>query len=279
MELWKFMMDNLAFAFYGNTSNEYSEEEYNLAKRSLKPYLSIIQDLDEKLLIQSFACVIRHIKYVKNYYDKTWTNKTMKEKGASWNQYHKMIFEFNRAMHSMTYGFEGELENCGKTFPIKKIIFRGAKKKQSIELEGHILEILRGIFFSFNSVYSKKNEQMMKDFSFDFYEAYQEFMMQWQILNAEQGTIAKGVIQAREESSIETAFNRYRNRTAFFIHSFIKKYEKSIAKIPEWHKKFIGELFISCSIAHNEDENTLGYVGTSYNAVRRWIEEGEKTVK
>jgi hypothetical protein len=290
MKLWNFIKDNLAFAFYGNTGAEYSNEEYGRAKESLKPYLSKIQGLNEDLLNQSFACVIRHIKYVKNDYDKTWTAESMKAKGKKWSQYHTMIFEFNRVLQSFRYRFDGELESWGKTFPIQKVIFKGAKKKQSIELEGDILEILGGIFDSFNSLYSKTGEEMMRNFSRDFYEAYIEFQGQWNILNAEEGTLARQLIKNREESSPETAFNGYRNKTAFYIHSFIKRHDKSTKKIPEWHKKFIGDLFISCGIAHDEKAKRAGrdkeariergFIDTSnYNTVRRWIEEGERSLK
>lgn len=279
MKLWEFMRDNLPFAFYGNVNNEYSEEEYKSARNNLKPVLGYFQGIDEDLLSQSFACVIRHIKFVKNEYDQNYSKEFMQEKGRSWNQYHKMIFEFNRAMQSFTYSFEGETERWGKTFPIKEVIFKGQQDRQVIKLEGQVLEILQGLFKSFNSIYGKSDEKLMKDFSFDFYKAYHEFMMQWQIVNAPKGTIARRLVKAREVNDNETAFNKYRNQTAYYIHSFLKKNNSSKASIPEWHKKFIGELFITCDIAHDEDEATPGFVGASYNAVRRWIEEGEKSLK
>lgn len=278
MELWEFMRDNLPFAFYGNTRNEYSDEEFQIAHSCLDPHSSKLNDIDIGLLTKGFACLIRSIKYVKNEYDTYYSIQIMKGKGEEWRQYHAMIFEFNRVLKCFSYGFEGEIARFGKTFQIKEVIFKGKKTDQKIILKGKILELLEAMFRSFNSVYSESDKQRMREFSSELYDAYQEFNKEWIILNAESGTFAKKLIQNREEKNKETAFNRYRNEIAFKVHTLFKKHDNSSVKIPEWHKQFIGELFISCGIAHNENENTPGFIGTSYNAVRRWIEEGEKAV-
>lgn len=267
--LWEFIMNEFPFAFYGNSKNEYSNEEYNLAQNHLKPYLKYLNSVNKKLLFQTFACLIRSIKNIKSEFERNWTDKSFKEKGLSWNQYYKMIFEFNRVLQSFYYEtYEGELEYYGKLFPIKKVIFKGAKKKQEIVLEGHILEILRGIFNSFNSVYGKTNTELMKDFSFSFYAAYQEFMMQWQILTAEEGTIAKQLIKNRQESSKVTAFNKYKYQSAYYIHLFLEKNStKEKAKYPAWHCRFIGEFFELLGFS-----SYLGY--TDNKKIQNWIGRG-----
>ena len=106
----------------------------------------------------------------------------MKEKGKEWNEYHKMVFEFNRAMQSFTYKHEGTNSSWGKTFPIKKVIFKGPHKKQEITLSGNVLRYLEAMFVSFNDTYSESQKQKMKEFSMELYSAHEEFMMQWIIL-------------------------------------------------------------------------------------------------
>jgi hypothetical protein len=262
------MMDEIPFAFYGNANNEYSQEEFQLAQSHLQPYLKNFNAFDERFLFQGFACLIRSIKYVKNYYENNWTDSSFQDKGTSWNQYHKMILNLNRVVQSFTYNYDGKLGSWGETFPIKKVIFKGAKKGQEISLEGNVLNILSGIFKSFNSVHGKTNEQAMKSFSFDFYEAYQEFMKEWLTINAEEGTIAKGIIKAREESSKKIAFNKYKYHLAYNIHFFLSKHSpKEKAKYPSWHCRFIGQFFELLGFF-----TYLGY--TDNKKVQNWIERG-----
>ena len=268
MELWSFMRDNLPFALYGNVNNEYSKEEYHLAEEIIMTYLKKFKRVNEKLLIESIACLLKHIKYVRDSYDTIMTTEYMKEKGKFWNEYHKMIFEFNRVIESFNLNPESNYSSLGKIFPVEKIIFKGNRKGQEITLSGHVLTYLKAMFNSFNSVYTEGQKEKMKEFSFQLHSAHEEFISEWLILNAEEGTLAKDLINNREESNKETAFNRYKHKTAFYIHQFLKKNSSNTKAVcPAWHCKLIGTIY-----SHLDMVEYLDY--TDNKKIQNWIERG-----
>lgn len=263
LSLDEFIALNFRYANHWNPNSEYSDKELEGAKRILEADLKHFKEEDRDFVIQSFACLIRSIKANKKQLEK-WDEKQFQKKGESWQQYHKMIPEFNRVMQSFCFGINGE-----KIFPITEVIFKGDLTEEKIVLSGPILDIIRAMFMAFDKVYSKEDKEKMKQFSRDLYEEYEEFMLQWQVLNADGGTIASQLVKNREETRKESALNRYKYTIANNVHIALKRLVKSnsSASYPSLHKRIIGKLL-------NEVElfEYLGY--TTDKDIENFIKRG-----
>jgi len=257
-ELWHFVVNKLPYATHMNPNCEYSEEEYEMAKEIIEPDFSQFKEQEHVLIIQTFACLIRSIKKSKLELDK-WKERDFKEKGESWKQYHKMIPEFNRAMQSMVFeNYKGRLKNGAMLFPVKRIIFEGDNPKddEKVILEGPILNIIWAMFKGFDDVTSKEDQNRMKDFSYDLYDAYSKFMMEWAVANSEDATIGKSVKKNREETGKEGALKTIKYDISYTVHFALNGLtkEKSSAKYPSLNKRIIGKLLNKVDLFNFEGE-------------------------
>lgn len=242
LSLYEFIVLNFPYAIHLNPNSEFSADELKMATRILEADKKSFNEDDLGLILMAFACLIRSIKASKKQLEK-WDEKQFQKKGDSWKQYHKMIPEFNRVMQSFCYGINSQLAHGEKIFPITEVIFKGDLKER-IVLSGHILDIIRAMFVAFDKVYSKEDKEKMKQYSRDLYEEYEEFMLQWQVLNADGGTIASQLVKNRELSRKQTAINKYKYSIAYNVHIALKGLTKGKAStaIPALHKKIIGRL-------------------------------------
>lgn len=243
LTLYEFIALNFRYANHLNPSSEYSDKELEGATRILEADLNHFKEEDRDFVIQSFACLIRSIRANKSYLE-GWNEEQFLKKGESWQQYHKMIPEFNRVMQSFYYDINSQLEHGEKIFPITEVIFKGDLTDEKIVLSGPILAIIQAMFDSFNMTMWDGQKEAMKKYSIELYEKYEEFMLQWEILNAEGGTIASQLIKNREEDRREAALNRYKYTIAYNVHLALKILAKSdsSASYPSLHKRIIGKL-------------------------------------
>lgn len=243
LSLDEFIALNFRYANHWNPNSEYSDKELEGATRILEADLKHFKEEDRDFVIQSFACLIRSIKANKKQLEK-WDEKQFQKKGESWQHYDKMIPEFNRVMQSFYCGINGELDHGEKIFPITEIIFKGDLTDEKIVLSGPILAIIKAMFDSFNMTMWDGQKEAMKKYSKKLYEEYEEFMLQWQILTAEGGTIASQLVKNREEDRKESALNRYKYTIANNVHLALKRLVKSnsSASYPSLHKRIIGKL-------------------------------------
>ncbi len=243
--LWDFITKRLPYATMYNPECDYSPEEYKAAKAILEPDLSKFKENEHKKVIEAIACLLVSIKRGLSEFEKM-NDEEFKQRGENWRQYHKMIPEFNRVMQSLVYDpYKGEL--AGKMlFPIRRIIFEGEypKDNEKAILEGPILEIIRAMFKAFDDVVSKQDQERLRNFSYDLYEAYTEFMMQWAVVSSEEGTLGSSVKEVREETIIDTALNKYKYTLAYNIHASLFKLSihETSAKIPSLHKRIVGKI-------------------------------------
>ena len=262
----EFIALNFRYANHWNPYSEYSDIELKAAKRVLEADLKHFKEEDRDFVIQSFACLIRSIRTNKTYLD-GWDESQLQMKGESWRQYHRMIPEFNRVMQSFHYGTKAQLDHGENIFPITEVIFKGGKDK--IVLSGPILDIIKAMFNSFNGFMWDSRKESMKQYSRELYEAYEEFIMQWNIVNAEGGTIASQLVKNREESKKESALNRYKYTIAHNVHLALKGLvkSKSSANYPSLHKRIIGKLL--------EEVKLFEYLGyTTDKDIENFIKRG-----
>lgn len=265
------------YACHCNGDYKFSLSELELAKNTIKPYLSKFIKVDEEVLYKSFAILIRSMK--NNIEElNNWDKDSFKEKGKNWKEYHEMIKNFYMVMQSFFIDMEFELEEGGKTFPIKKVTFEGGNKIKvkgkyvppKIEIEGEALSFIKDMFYSWSTTYSKEDQQRMKDFSFQLYQSYSKFKYQWEKINSGKGSIGERLVKNLNNPDKETALNRYKFQTAYYIHQYLKNNsKKETAKIPSWHCELIGKLFTELKLAE-----WLDY--TDNKSIANWINLGRK---
>lgn len=269
LNIHEFIALHFRYACHWNPSCEYSAFELEGARRIIEADMKHFNPSDKDFLIQSFACLLRSIIATKASFEE-WDEGGFQRKGESWKLYHEMIPEFNRAMQCFYYGSKSQLEHGEKTFPITEVVFKGDLKDERIVLSGPVLGILKAMFDSFNRTMWDSQQVAMREYSFELYEKFQEFMMQWQILNADKGTLAKQLIKNREEESKETALNRYKYNIAYNVHLALKglALRKTSASYPSLHKRIIGKLLQEVGLF-----NYLGY--TTDKDIENFIKRGE----
>jgi hypothetical protein len=260
-----FIRSQFQFAIHLNPEFKFSEEDLLAAKSILGEDIEFLRPDSRELLAQSFACLIASVKAYKSLlWD--WDERSFLGKGQSWRDYHSMIADICRVLHSFSYGEGQELEFGGQTFEITEVIFKGERKNDSIKISGPILSLIRAMFDSFNSVCLSNNSSLMKSYSEDLYEEYELFKMQKSFLAPEKETFSGYLVEMREAKRLDQAKNNYRNTVAFQVHMAIKAQSElqSDAAIPAYHKRIIGRLLEEVGMieyfGHHSDSQVANFI-------------------
>ena len=267
IELWQYITKNFPYANHVNGNCEYSEEEYNMAKKLLDQVSGKLKKEDNHFIIQSFACLIRSINTNISGFNET-DSKYFKEKGEMFKQYHKMIHDFEQVIFNSSLVDNYKSDKNDSFFPIKEVVFKGPKTKDKIILKGPILDIIKKMLIAISDTISEEDKKRMKDFSSSLYNAYENYWFNYKLLNTDESNLAKKVVRSREETKLEIALNQYKYQTAFNIHCFLKNNSaRTSTKVPAWHCNFIGLLFSDLGLSDYVDY-------TDNKTIRNWIEWG-----
>ena len=242
--LLEFIVTKFKYALFFNLDCEYSDNEYSIAKKLLKPDLRHFKKNEEELVIQAFACLFRSINNNLEILDKT-KEADIKTNSESWQQHYDKTIELNRVIESFTYKTRLDMGKIlGKTFPIEKVIFQGSLDEDKIVIEGTSLELIRQLFISLHGMKTQEEKQGMNDFSHNLYNTFEEYRFHFNCLLAAEDTIASQAIKISTSKDKKKVIKIFKYSIAFNLHSSLKGLLniKSTAKYPSIHKKIIGKI-------------------------------------
>lgn len=266
-ELHEFIRNNFPYATLINPYNEYSEEEYKAAKNIISKEEKHFKRDQIELVIQSFACLLNS---VKKHIEQTSAidEKILEDYGNENEEYHRMILNFNKVVQSFYYNFEGNLENEGKIFPIKQVIFKGSHTGESITFEGKILkEIFEPMYIFFDEIYSKQAKEEIKKIRLnplhfsaliELLDAYEEYHSLLSFLIVNPDKTKHSLRKKFEETEKNNILDRIKIDVAKSSYGFLEKLNENGSS---WKCNIIGLILEALDLfkysGHVDDKKTI----------------------
>ncbi len=258
-------------------------KEYKEAAKLLEPFLGQFKNHSRETVIQGFTILIGHLKGIKKQFDEMLESEE-REKAKELKKYLQNIQKIDKVIECFKYGEYSRdlgLKDARRVkkdlgfFPIDKLIIKGSRTEDKIEIEGsNALDIFRALF----SAYYDANDDSLRQFNDELYRSHSIFRANLELANCSTDTIGERFKKYNEKETLEGRLQMQRQALALNIHMFFKAHSTKVASnIPSWHKKLIGELFDLTGLAQTKTSHEVGYIEPTYYVnIGNWIERAKK---